>query len=134
MTDYVDKADRVMKKLCDEKRMPTTTKIRKFLTAVNTISGKVNRLRDEQAGVLEKLPADIAAEVKFLKVKLAYQVGRAKPKKNGKGGDVTVESFEKEAQLMAAIDAIGDDVKKYEDFAKYVEALIAYHKFYGGED
>lgn len=38
------------------------------------------------------------------------------------------------AKLNEAIDEIGNDIKKYKDFAKYIEALVAYHKFYGGKD
>ena len=38
------------------------------------------------------------------------------------------------ARLKERIDAIGTDLRAYEDFAHYVEALVAYHKFYGGED
>ena len=78
-----------------------------------------------ETGTLEKLSTDLAAQVKFLKVKLAYQVGR-----QGK----VVADFAKEADLMAAIDSIGSDAKKYEEFARYVEALVAFHKFYGGKD
>ena len=35
---------------------------------------------------------------------------------------------------MQKIDSIGDSVEKYEQFARYVEALVAFHKFYGGRD
>ena len=36
--------------------------------------------------------------------------------------------------LMEWIDGIGDSVEKYQKFASYVEALVAFHKFYGGKD
>ena len=104
--------------------MVTTSQIRRFLTAVNTVTGKVEQYQNE-TGDLGKLSADLAAQVKFLKVKLAYQIGR-----QGR----FVADFAKEADLMAAIDSIGDDVKKYEEFARYVEALVAFHKYYGGKD
>ncbi len=68
-------------------------------------------------------------QVKFLKVKLAYQIGRAESKRGN-----PIKDFEREAQLMRRIDAIGDDIRKYEDFALYMEALVAFHKFYGGKD
>jgi CRISPR-associated protein Csm2 len=127
--DNVDKAEQVMKKLQAERAMPTTSQLRKFLTAVNMVSGKVNRLEDEKGGKLAEMPSGIAAEVKYLKVKLAYQIGKAEDGKK-------LQGFEKNAELMARIDSIGRDVHKYEEFAKYVEALIAYHKFYenGGRD
>ncbi len=129
-SDKVDLAERVMKKLSTatdkwgKPSMVTTSQLRRFLTAVNTVTGKVEQYQNE-TGDLGKLSADLAAQAKFLKVKLAYQVGR-----QGK----VVSDFAKEADLMAAIDSIGSDVKKYEEFARYVEALVAFHKFYGGKD
>ena len=128
-SDKVDLAQKVMYTLSHDnqgkqKRMMTTSQIRRFLTAVNTVTGKVEQYQNETSE-LGKLSADLAAQVKFLKVKLAYQVGR-----QGK----VVADFAKEADLMAAIDSIGSDAKKYEEFARYVEALVAFHKFYGGKD
>ncbi len=129
-SDKVDLAEKVMKKLSTatdkwgKPSMVTTSQLRRFLTAVNTVTGKVEQYQNE-TGELGKLSADLAAQVKFLKVKLAYQVGR-----QGK----VVADFAKEADLMAAIDSIGSDAKKYEEFARYVEALVAFHKFYGGKD
>ena len=129
MVDYVEKAEQVMLKLKKEK-MVTTSQLRKFLTAVNTINGQVNLLKDKNGGQLAELPKDISTEVKYLKVKLAYQIGRAgrQDKKN------PVWSFEHEAGIFELLDGIGKDVGKYDEFAKYVEALVAYHKFYGGRD
>ncbi len=128
--DKVDLAQSVMKKLSTatdkwgKPSMVTTSQLRRFLTAVNTVTGKVEQYQNE-TGEQGQLSADLAAQVKFLKVKLAYQVGR-----QGK----IVSDFAKEADLMAAIDSIGSDAKKYEEFARYVEALVAFHKFYGGKD
>ncbi len=128
--DKVDLAQNVMKKLSTatdkwgKPSMVTTSQLRRFLTAVNTVTGKVEQYQNE-TGEQGQLSTDLAAQVKFLKVKLAYQVGR-----QGK----VVADFEKEADLMAAIDSIGSDAKKYEEFARYVEALVAFHKFYGGKD
>lgn len=124
----VDGAERVMEFLSNAGpgAMVTTSQIRKFLTAVNAVSGKVDsykagRTTDE----IGTLSAELQGEVKYLKVKLAYQVGR---------GDQRVKAFVTETSLVEAIDSIGSSVKKYEEFARYVEALIAFHKYYGGRD
>ena len=42
--------------------------------------------------------------------------------------------FAEKARLKERIEAIGTDMKKYEEFAHFMEALVAYHKFYGGRD
>jgi CRISPR-associated protein Csm2 len=108
----------------DKPDMVTTSQVRKFLTAVNTVTGKIEQYRNEH-GQAETLSPELAVQVKFLKVKLAYQVGR---------GDQKIKSFAEKADLMAAIESIGNDVKKYEEFARYVEALVAFHKYRGGKD
>ena len=63
--------------------------------------------------------------MKYLKVQLVYQAAR---------NQTSVQPFVKQARLKERIDSIGTDLRAYEDFAHYVEALVAYHKFYGGED
>lgn len=138
MEEYgVDKAQAVMKKLSNwdeaahkprNRNLVTTSQIRKFLTAVNAVSGKVDMAKSQSEGRLTVLPKDIQADIKYLKVKLAYQIGRAR----GKYGN-PVEDFAREADLMKEIDHIGENVQAYEEFARYVEALVAFHKFYGGE-
>lgn len=125
--NYVDQAQMVMENLNHDKNMVTTSQIRKFLTAVNTVSGKVDQFRNSGKG--DTLPEDLQMQVKFLKVKLAYQIGRDKSK-----GGTNVEKFSKNAGLMNKIDNIGSSMEKYESFARYVEALVAFHKFYGGAD
>ena len=128
MINYVDEAQRVMEYLSqDSRNMVTTSQIRKFLTAVNTVSEKVDQYRNN--GNVVKLNEDLQMQVKFLKVKLAYQIGRAETKRGN-----PVKNFAQQAHLMQKIDSIGDSVEKYEQFARYVEALVAFHKFYGGRD
>ena len=138
--DIVERAENVMKSLKDEsdgsgskqygsKRpvMITVSQIRKFLTAVNSLTDKVERYKVKHLRkgeqVLE-LSMDLAAEVKYLKVKLAYQSGR----------EASVKAFERKAGLLKEISGIGRDLNKYMNFARYVEALVAYHKYYGGKD
>lgn len=126
--DIVEQAEQVIVKLKQKdtrgyNNMITTSQIRKFLTAVNAVTNKVEVYKARNAGT-ELLSQDLADDVKFLKVKLVYQVGK----------DKKLKPFQKESHLLEKIDAIGNSVKNYEKFAQYVEALVAYHKFYGGND
>ncbi|WP_302220931.1 type III-A CRISPR-associated protein Csm2 [uncultured Acidaminococcus sp.] len=136
MTDIVKEAETVIKEL-QVKRIDRktgkeryvlemkTTQIRKFLTAVNKLNNEVGVYKSQHLNA-ETLPRDISAQIQFLKVKAAYQMGREK----------TVEKFMNKAGIPAKIDAIGDSIKAYEQFAHYIEALVAYHKYYdnGGKD
>ncbi|WP_370834495.1 type III-A CRISPR-associated protein Csm2 [Acidaminococcus sp.] len=100
-----------------------TTQIRKFLTAVNKLSNEVGVYKSQHLNT-ETLPEDICAQIQFLKVKAAYQMGRER----------TVKEFMDKAGIPAKIDAIGNSIHAFEQFANYMEALVAYHKYYGGKD
>jgi CRISPR-associated protein Csm2 len=104
-----------------------TNQIRKVLTAVNSLTGRIDVYKAKN-GQTDVLPDDLAAEVKYLKVKLVYQAGRDSSRDN------QVKTFVEKSGLLQRIDSIGTSISKYEDFARYLEALVAYHKFYGGKD
>ncbi len=100
-----------------------TSQIRKFLTAVNAITNKVNVYKAKHLDATE-LPDELAGEVQFLKVKAAYQAGRNK----------NVKDFMMKSKMKNEIQRISTSIVKYEEFARYIEALVAYHKFHGGQD
>ena len=124
--DVVDKAEQTIKGLERDKfnniRL-TKSQIRKFLTAVNVVKNKVD-VDKNKAEDGNKLSAEMAAEVKFLKVSILYQAGREK----------SVRDFVDKAEIAKIIMDIGDNANKFNKFCKYVEALVAFHKFYGGRD
>ena len=134
MKDIVKEAEAVILSLEKNRKNEfalRTNQLRKFLSAVNTVSNKVNVY---QAQIVSANPSrmskdfvlseQLAAEIKYLKVKIAYQAGRER----------AVRDFVQKAELTKKIDEIGTDLSKYKEFAKYIEALVAYHKFYGGKD
>ena len=94
----------------------TTTQIRKFLTAVNTVTEKVNAYKLEKTDDYDTLPVELQAQIKYLKVKFAYQIGRNRSKSGN-----PVEDFEKEARLMSLIDGIKSSTKEYEKFTPTCE-------------
>ena len=133
MEDVAAKAEAVIKSLVykdnrnRDKIDLTTGQIRKFLTAVNSLTSKITVYK-AQHGQLDTLPDNLVAEIKYLKVKIAYQAGRDKSRNN------TIKTFVEKAKLFEKIDTIGNNIQEFEKFAYYIEALVAYHKFYGGRD
>lgn len=120
MTDIVQEAENFVKEKLrrqDKKGFwkidLSTSQIRKFLSAVNQIENKVVAEEDVLSG-------EITNEIKYLKIILAYQAGRTS----------SVKPLYTE--LIPRIDKIGNDKKKFVEFSRYVEAIVAYHKFYGG--
>ena len=125
MRDIAKEAEQVILILKDQnhgKIYLKTNQIRKFLTAVNAITNKVNVYKAKHLDATE-LPDELAGEIQFLKVKAAYQAGRER----------SVKDFMVQSKMKHRIEEIGTSISKYEEFAHYVEALVAYHKFHGGD-
>ena len=120
-TNYVDQAENVIVTLVRNKRnklVLTTSKIRNILTTSATIYDKVRR---KQGSLTEAEKADI----QNLRMKLVYEYGR---------NEAGVQDFLKESQLIEEIKKIGDDREKLIIYCKYIEALVAYHRYFGGQD
>ncbi|MDR2714358.1 MAG: type III-A CRISPR-associated protein Csm2 [Coriobacteriales bacterium] len=90
------------------------TKLRNIYGLITNIYTKINTKSDFE----KRIP-----EIQYLKVKMAYEAGRAEG----------IKSFLDETYLMKAIDYI----KTYEQFllyCRYAESLVAYFVYYGGKD
>ena len=128
---YVEDAEKVFKDwyLTQEPKI-TTTKIRGLLSGMSDIYNDVVRVEGEE------LPQDIVDRIQYLKVQFVYEYGRDKKDKKGSKDkkDRPVGRFIKEAKILDKIDQIGTSKKKFIEMERYMEALVAYHRFYGGED
>lgn len=135
MENIVDKAELAIKSI----RKPNkknhdklvielkTNQIRKILTAVNILKNKVDiyKIANPQE---KKLDEELQMEIEFLRVNIAYQIGREKGKEN------LVREFVEKADLLNMVKDINGDIKAFENFCRYIEALVAFHKFYGGQE
>ena len=121
--EYVEDAEKVFKDwyLTQEPKI-TTTKIRGLLSGMSDIYNDVVRVEGEE------LPQDIVDRIQYLKVQFVYEYGRDDKK------DGPVGRFIKEAKILDKIDQIGTSKKKFIEMERYMEALVAYHRFYGGKD
>lgn len=128
--NYVDNAEEAIKSLIETDRNGnkviklTTSKIRNILMMVTDLYNEAIRCKEEQ------LSSDIVSRVKYMKMRLVYEIGRDIADR-GKSG---VEDFAKKAKLLEIIDSIGYSREDLILFCKYMEALVAYHKYYGGKD
>ena len=110
--DYVDEAEKVIQSL-DQKRAITTSKLRNLLSLVSDIYN-VENLRDEP----QLLPESKTA-LTMLRIRVVYEAGR----------EQKVKDFVQAAKLLEYIKGIGNDRGKLIDFAHYMEALVAYHRY-----
>lgn len=124
--EYADRAEQVIKKIgrqdnYDPEKLTfslTNTKIRRLLSLMVGIVN-AERLRKEPLMSQESVEGLMMA-----RVRVAYEAGR----------DPEVSKFVKEAKLMEYIKGVGKDRKEFLRFARYIEALVAWHRFYGGKN
>lgn len=118
--NYVDRAEDVILKLKESgggRIRLTTSQIRNILTITSTIYDNAKRKK----GPLDE---EELMSVQLLRTKFVYESGR----------DRNVEQFIQIADLINLIKSIGDSREKLILFCKYMEALVAYHRFEGGKD
>lgn len=137
-------AEAVIKDINDKNEEATANQIRNFLTGMVSIRNQLesNKTGQEERGQTanrESLNNDIVQKLDSLKMRLVYQAAR----NNG-----NLKNLMKKANLVYLIDTIikknaedtsgqnttdKDIAKDFYLLANYVEALIAYHKYYESE-
>ena len=125
-TNYVDKAEAAIQHLVEESKkknrgnikIVTTSKIRNLLAMTADIYNQVLICQEE------KLNADIMGRIEYLRVRVMYECGR----------EPMVNDLVREAQIIEILKEIGASKKNYLLFSRYMEALVAFHRYYGGQD
>lgn len=113
--DYLDRAEKLME---ENAKQITTSKIRRLLTLVMEIYN-VEMLRTQK----ELSPESVSA-IAITRVRFAYECGR----------DDKVRKFVEKAKLMNYLKGLGNSREEFIKFTQYMEALVAYHKFFGGRE
>ena len=123
--NYVDRAERAILDLVKEteqdrrvKGIVTTSKIRNLLAMTADIYNQVL----EQSR--EKLDEEVIGRIEYLRVRVMYECGR----------EPQVRRFVEKAELIEILKEIGGSKKNYMLFSRYMEALVAFHKYHGGKD
>ena len=116
--DYVDQAEAIMRSLMETGKTVTTSQIRKFLSLVNEIYNTEN-IRTEA-----RLLPESVVKLNLMRVRVAYECGR----------DNTVKDFVAKTKLLEYLKGISTDRADLIRFAHYMEALVAYHRYFGGRE
>ena len=115
---YVDTAEAVIKGLYDTRRLLTTSKIRNLLSMISALYDEVRRARRETLSDEEQ------ERIQYIRLHFAYEAGR----------DKNVKAFVNEADIFEHISDIGDNKARFLLFCRYMEALVAYHRYHGGKE
>ena len=121
--DFADAAEAVVKSLQYERNGRlvidiTNTKLRRLFSLIIPVFNK-ERLRSD-----EKLMQESRQALMMARVRMAYEAGR----------DGSVKDFIAKAKLMEYVKGVGDDREEFIRFAHYMEALVAWHRYYGDKD
>lgn len=111
-TDYVDKASEIMN-ICH--KYISSSKLRNILSMVSSI------FNAERVGG-DTLSDASQNSLKMLRVRIIYEYGR---------NDDNFKKFIRQTHILDHLLAVGNDRRKFIDYAHYLEAIVAYHKFYG---
>ena len=128
--NYADEAEKVILQLKNKTNpktgksvpMVTTSKIRSILAMTSDIYNEVIMQQDD------KLGDDLAGRIEYLRIRVVYEVGRDEDR------DKPVKSFVMQSKILEILNEIKGSRKNYILFNRYMESLVAFHKFYGGKD
>lgn len=122
-TNYVDLAENVIVEGLERDRKGnfrlTNSKIRNLLSLVNNLYTDIVRL----SGANERLSEAIEGKIQYLRLRFVYEAGREK----------SVKDFVDKADIIRHLKRI-ETRSDLLLFCRYMEALVAYHKFNGGRD
>lgn len=123
--NYVSKAENVIKRVKD--KFAQSEKKRKSKENDKLTISKIRNLLSLTSAMYDELQTkefdDLLDRKNYLIVQLAYQSGR----------EDAVRVFVEEAELILALKEC-DSKEKMIRYCRYMEALVAYFKYYGGKD
>lgn len=134
MFDYVAEAESVIKQLSRTSKGEialNTSQLRKILSAITDVKNKVVVEVAKNQNKVKTISPELQMEIRFIKTILCYQAGREIEENNKKRSTLNaVDEFVEKAKLISHLDAIGENIEKFNEYCKYIEALVAFHKYY----
>lgn len=113
--NYVDLAETLMSA---NSKSITTSKLRNWFSIANDIYNLESR--SSEIG----LKPESCTKLLNLRVRIVYDAGK----------DSKIKDFVTSANLLSYIKGIGSSREQMIRFAQYMEALVAYHKYFGGRE
>lgn len=123
--NYVDKAERAISLLEKDNKgnyLLTTSQIRNLLSLCSFLYDRSKERKFDE----------LINDVSYLRVQFVYQSGRNSVRVN-RQTFFPVKDLVEKGQILEALKEIKDR-ETLQRFCRYMEALVAYFKFYGGKD
>ena len=123
---YVEKAEKSIVELVEDAKQKYGTRYRDKLVTTSKIRNLLSMTADICSS--EVLGDDICEQIEYLRIRFIYEYGRDDSREK------SVKKFIDKAELMELLKEIGNSKENYILFSRYMEALIAFHKYYGGKE
>ncbi len=128
-SNYVEVAEAKIKELKKNNTKPQSNgRITVSIVSTSKIRGLLSMVSDIYNDVLnetgELLNSDTVARINYMKVHFYYEAGREK----------LVKEFLETAEIFPLIEAIRGKRSGFILFSRYMEALVAFRKYYVGND
>lgn len=118
--NYVEEAEKVITAVRGDPngKNLTTSQLRNLLSLTADIYNQAERCQDEN------LPQELKDKIEYLKVRFIYESGRT----------ASVKSLVEYANLLEKLKNVQGKKSAFIRFNRYMEALVAYHRYQGGKD
>lgn len=124
--NYVDKAEEAIKLLIQKKNpknnkpleVVSTSKLRNLLSMVSDVYNDVLSVKDD------RLSSDIIGRINYMRLRFYYEAGR----------EQAVKNLLETAKVFEILKGVGSSRKNYILFSRYMEALVAFRKYYVEKD
>lgn len=134
--NYVDEAEKIiyqyMRDFDNKQDKPiSNSKIRRMYSLITDIYNNENLSENEN------LSSESQTMLNMARIRIAYEVGRDLSNLKKPSPDPTkypIKKFVTDTHIIEYIKGIGTSREQFINFSRYMEALIAYHKFYGGKE
>lgn len=113
--NYVDFAETLMK---EQYRKITTSKLRNILSLLMDVYN-TELLRTE-----DTIAPESEVKLQMARIRIAYECGR----------DRNTKEFVEASNLLPWLKAIGKSREQAIRYTHYLEAIVAYHRFFGGRE
>lgn len=122
--NFAERAENIIKRymnIVDYKEYISTTQLRALFSLLTEVREYVRMQNNSHFN------EEMQGRIQYIKMRFVYAAGRKKER-----NEKEVKVFMQLSGLMDCLDTIKDSVKQFELVCKYMEALVAYHKFYIG--
>ncbi len=123
--DPIEEGKKLVERMLEEYKINkynfkfTTSQLRKILAMAASVKNSI--AMENNNGNEQKISSEMKNEIQYIRLKLVYQMGREDAVKTWLG--------KKGIDLPEIIKNIGDDAKRFNDFYRLLESIVAYKKF-----